>query len=891
MERTAYLFGPFTLVPKRQALLDKGKPVRAGARSLDILHRLVSSPGEVVSKRELMSFAWPNIFVDEANLKVHVSNLRKLLGDTLPDATYIATVPGRGYRFVADVRRAVEPALPSTDSLPAPDTLPERPIVIGRDQELAIISDRLAHERFVTLVGPGGVGKTTLAVETGHLLRDGFADGVCFIDASSTTDGALLPNMLAQAMGLRELAEDPLARIIGDLASRATLIILDNCEHVLLGAALLASKIAAAGESGAVLVTSREPLGFAGESTVRIEPFACPEEEDLSDLAAAMRHPSIALFALRAVEAADYRLSDHDAPVVARICEALDGLPLALELAAANLVGQSPNALLASLREQSGLLHNAGRTRSRHVTLWSTFDWSYRLLGGVEAALFRLLSVFAGSFTLADVATLASLVPLDAHQTSVALGQLISKSLVVAQVADQEIHYRLLDSARSYAAGRLSDDPLYEPAQHRHAERMLAILLEAEQDWSWRDTRSWRERYDLRAADIRRALEWCLQPRNAPDLGVDIATAAIRLWNERSAIDEQLFWTDKALAMGAERSAAPERLARLAAGRAWSLVLAGRLDERTEKAWQTAMGAAQQTGELTPKLAAMFGHAVFLIYCGRNTASIAQLALFTDTAVAEGDPSAAYDADRLAAMARINLGEAVSMHRALQRQLDEIDRTPPSRVSRYHEERQASVQVNLAFAMWLLGEKEAANELFDRTLALNGAVKQLMGQSNTLALYVLPLAALAGDRSRLAEHVTLLRSNVERENISIWREVASFHVAYLSHLEGAPHACSGMAVAIDRMLRQGLRIRTALYMALHAGALADIGDKVGSEGRIAEAFDQAAACEEPWIYPALVQINRRLLGQCDGDGKESAAMRRPASQNIAAAAVPAAASR
>src|ERR1700681_277003 len=225
----AFAFGPFRLIPSQQVLVRENRPLKLGGRALDILHLLLMRAGEEVSKNELIEFAWPNVFVDESNLKVHISSLRRALEDTLPQATYIATVAGHGYQFVGRLQtERIEIEGFSVDNPPIVSSLPAPSTLVGRQRDVEGVARALDFTSLVTLVGPGGVGKTSLAIAVAHTRHDEFPDGVHFVDLSATNDSALVPNLLATALGVRGHPADLVSGVVQHLQHRRILIVLDK---------------------------------------------------------------------------------------------------------------------------------------------------------------------------------------------------------------------------------------------------------------------------------------------------------------------------------------------------------------------------------------------------------------------------------------------------------------------------------------------------------------------------------------------------------------------------------------------------------------------------------------------------------------------------------------
>ena len=365
----SFAFGSLRLFPSQRLLLDGDKPVRLGSRALDILAVLAEHAGRVVSKEELIARVWPNVFVEESNLKLQVSALRRALGDGQGGARYIVTVPGRGYEFVAPVRRTAEPPKPpptavteaGRHNLPVAVTR-----MIGRDETVAALVSRLSRERLVTIVGPGGIGKTTVALAVGEALVPAYEHGVWLIDLAPLGDPDLVPSAVATAIGAEIRGHDATAELIAKLNDKRMLLLLDNCERVIDPAARLATALVRGAAGISILATSREPLRVAGEREFRLGPLSSPTSSAVVTAAETLAVPAVQLFVERAsaiVE--DFALTDANAPLVVDICRKLDGLPLAIEFAAARIDVLGIRGLAAHLGNSLQFLGTRRRTERR----------------------------------------------------------------------------------------------------------------------------------------------------------------------------------------------------------------------------------------------------------------------------------------------------------------------------------------------------------------------------------------------------------------------------------------------------------------------------------------------------------------------------------------------
>jgi predicted ATPase len=467
-------FGPFRLLPARRLLLERDAPVSLGSRALDLLIALVERPGEVVSKSELIAKVWPHAVVVEGNLKLHIAALRRALADGQCSNRYISAVCGRGYCFVAPVTRSVGPrsataqysATGPLSNLPAPLVR-----LIGRDEVISRISEQLANHRLITLVGPGGIGKTGVAVATAERLTNSYEHGVWFVDLTAISDSRLLAAAVGSTIRLDIPADDRVAGLLSFLSDKRMLLVLDNCEHVIEAAAALAFQVSRAAPSVQILATSREPLSVEGERLCRLQSLEVPAVLPGLSALQALDFPAIQLFVERAANLlGEFTLRDVDAPVVVDICRKLDGIPLAIELAAASIDALGLQGIAARLDHPLQLPGTRRRTAApRHQTLRAALDWSYRLLTEEEQRVLRRLSVFAGSFTM-DAAAAVAADPTYAESDIVdRVVALVSKSLVAADPVGSFSRLRLLATTRAYALDKLAESGEVEAMARRQA--------------------------------------------------------------------------------------------------------------------------------------------------------------------------------------------------------------------------------------------------------------------------------------------------------------------------------------------------------------------------------------------------------------------------------------
>lgn len=460
-----YRFGRCEVRPATRQLWVDGQPAALGARAFDLLQALVERRDRVVTKHELFDLVWPGVVVEENNLQVQISTLRKLLG-----AGAITTIPGRGYRFTQPLASTGAPALRE-----APASSVGASTLYGRDAELADLHTCVAQHPLVTVLGPGGIGKTRLIEALLGSLGAELAERGWRVDLASLADPALVATTVAHAVGAPVVGPaDTPALIVQALAGRRCLLVLDNCEHLLDAVDRLITALRAGAPHARIVVTSQELLRHPDEQVFRLGPLALPASDDIAD---AQGSGAVALFVARAQAVAPrFALSADNAAAVIDICRRLDGVPLAIELAAARVPLLGVAGVRDKLDERFRLLTGGSRLAlRRHQALGAALEWSYGLLAPAEQLVFDRLGVFAGGFTLAMAQALASDQAVDEWAVLDHLGALVDKSLVVADQG-AEPRYRMLETTRAYAVERLAARGATETLLRRHAQAMLGLF-------------------------------------------------------------------------------------------------------------------------------------------------------------------------------------------------------------------------------------------------------------------------------------------------------------------------------------------------------------------------------------------------------------------------------
>lgn len=528
-----------------------GVPIPLGSRAFEIFETLVRSGGELVTKSDLLSRVWPGVTVGDNTVEVHISAIRKAFG---ADRQMLKTVSGRGYRLVGDWT-AREAGVQSSEFMETPPVA-GRTIVtnvplaasalIGRQAAVQQLCDLMSAYRVVTLAGPGGIGKTVLASEVARRLLPTIDSDVMFVELVSLSDPDLVPSAIAYALDLKLSGSDTSAAAVARaIGNKKVLLVLDNCEHLIDAAAAATETIIHVCPHVAVLATSREVLRIDGEFVYRVPALEVPAE-DQEQSPALLEHSAVQLFIARIrSQQTDFEAEAMELPSIAAICRHLDGMPLAIEFAAARAATLGIAEVERHLDDRFTLLSSGRRTAlPRHQTLRATLDWSYELLPENERRLLRNLAAFPAGFTLQAADTVAG----DGKSTvTPGISNLVSKSLVTLDNGAGDRRWRLLETVRVYAMEKLVDAGEQRNVLHRHAQYYMALFRPFGAEDQLQTALDGIGTYRREVDNLRAALSWAFSPEGDAAMGVELAAIAADFWVAVSLVSDAREWAEAAL--------------------------------------------------------------------------------------------------------------------------------------------------------------------------------------------------------------------------------------------------------------------------------------------------------------------------------------------------------
>jgi predicted ATPase/DNA-binding winged helix-turn-helix (wHTH) protein len=829
-----------------------------GNRAFDILLALVERPGEVVGKVELIKRAWPDTVVQEDNLRFQIGLLRKALRDGQGGARYITNIAGRGYCFVAPVSYSERPREAAGASPAAPLTnLPVRLTpAIGRDSIIGEIADQLPLRRFVSIVGPGGIGKTTVALAVAERLAGSYRHGVCFIDLAPLADSRFVPSALGSVLGLSIVTDNPTPDLVSFITDREMLIVFDNCEHVVEAVALLAEALLKGAPGVNILATSREALRAEGEITHRLGPMSVPPSSPVPTAATALTFASIQLFAQRATaHDASFVLSDDDAPIVADICRRLDGIPLAIELGAARIDALGVRGLAARIDDRFGLLRKGRRTAlPRHQTLSAMFDWSFSRLSAAEQTVLTDLAVFKASFSLAWAAAIAAPSHDPGFDVTDALESLVSKSLVTTDVSGPEMQYRLLELTRLYAMQKLKERGAAPELLRRHAEHMLAVLKAAELDRAEVAASLWYDRHPHAVDEVRAALDCAFSPDGDANLGCALTAAAAPLWFHFTLMEECCEQIERALAqIGPTVDEDPRRDLQLNASLAAALLHTLGVGPAMGEAWRRAAALAERLDDAEYRLRCYWGLWLSHFLGGDYRGALSAAKRFNAIPEQRFPLADFLVSERLLGVTHHVLGDQETARRHITSMLDRyLAPADQSHRLRYQFDQRVAALAILGQILWIQGSPDQA--MLTVELAVDEATSA--GHAPSL-LYVLvhgafPVALQCGNLDRADQFIEMQRkiSDINRS----WRPWSEVNGSVRLIESGDPHEGTRLLQCLSGMPPVGFLQRYVSFLGTLAVGALEVGDRVCAVTAIETALQQSERDENRWCVAELLRI-------------------------------------
>jgi predicted ATPase/DNA-binding winged helix-turn-helix (wHTH) protein len=854
-----YEFGEIEVDLALRELRVAGVPVPIGGRAFEIVEVLVQSAGELIDKSELMSRVWSGAAVEDNALQFHISAIRRALG---PNRGILKTVSGRGYRLLgawtisqgASPVADAEAGVPAATSVPAvANNLPAAGTnLIGRALNVQELQDLLSAHRAVTLTGPGGIGKSKLALETArHMLTQ--TDGeVWLVELASLSDPNLMALTVASAIGLRpgsvDVSPETVARVIG---RKKLFLVLDNCEHIINATAVFAETIIRQCSHVTILATSREILRIDGEFVYRVPPLDVPDHRDTPGKI--LSASAVQLFVARttAMHSA-FAPNETNLPEIAGICQRLDGIPLAIEFAAAR-VAMLGVAEVASHLDNRFRLLTAGRrtTLGRHQTLRAALDWSYDLLPASEQCLLRHLSIFPASLTLEA----ASAVMRDTgYEVAVIDGvaNLVGKSLVALDGATSGGRWRLLETIRAYALEKLQESGEAQSAMRRHAEFFRDFLRPAALEPPLERTAIEDViRYNQEIDNVRAALDWCFSAAGDVSIGTAITAAFLPVWLRFMFLAEGRRWAEMALThLGAGANDNNSLRMVLHIGRGFALNHTGGHADEALAALTEGLRIAEALGDTVSQMYALWALWVTHGYRGNHRAAEPFAERYFHLVPASGDPARGFMADRLLGTslhyrgdqpkARAHLDRVAQHRRSLER---------PRLIYAFSN----FAQSTLAHVLCLQGCVDQAQDLAQACIDRARLASQKLELCYTLTEAALPIAITINDLDAAAKHLALLVNAVTELDLTYWKTLSRCLEGVLLIKQGNHDAgVNALRAALAICNEVGGMSRYPTFLGAIADGLFGLGQTDEARVALDQALDRADRSGEEWCIPDLL---------------------------------------
>jgi predicted ATPase/DNA-binding winged helix-turn-helix (wHTH) protein len=865
-------FGPFRLHVAGRLLQRNGVAVKLGSRSLDLLIALVERPGDVLSRRELIARAWSGLIVDEANLRVNIASLRKCLGEGKDGARYIVNLPGRGYSFVAPVTRArIESSSGKLEASRSPDplsvsqpsasipehSLPERlGRLIGRDASVRALVEMLTEHRFVSIIGPGGMGKTTVAISVAHTMLEPFGGAVYYVDLASVTDASLVPATIASVLGLKVQVQNPEPSILAFFGARRALLVLDNCEHLIDKTAALAEWLYKSAPQTHLLATSRELLRVEGEHVHILPPLDVPPVGEGMTASAAMAFPAVQLFIDRAAASgAQETLTDEMALLAVEICRKMDGIALAIEWAAGRVRSHGLRGTAELIDSRFNLLWQGRRSAPpRHQTLQAMLDWSYNLLSESERCVLYRLSVFVGPFQLTAAQWIAADAVLTEAEVAAAIASLIDKSLLSPSALNGSSQLRLLDTTRTYASAKLAESGELNAVSRTLAEYLIVQLNRSNER---ENERRATDRDVVQVGNMRTALAWAFSEAGEGKLGVRLAALAAPHLVELSLLDECHHWCQAALLqLGSQEGSATHLI--LQEALAISALFTRVNRDEVRDSIERALRLARTLNDHKRELGLLAGLHILMGHVGHFREMVEVSRRSIELARRVDCPAGIIMSEWMLGCAYHLAGDQAGALRHTEEGFKQAAAHGGMKVDLLGFGHRTRALVILARTLWLSGAADRAAQVAHQ------AVEEAQQAEQPMSIVVALL---------YASTVVLWRGDVEESE-----GLVSRLIQHVGHYSFGPNMAFGIALSGEVALLRG-EYRTAVnslreaLSILHAEkhhvltttlsrsmseALLECGDVLEAEATIAAALERAEARHEPFDMPELLRTRAQI---------------------------------
>jgi len=859
-------FEGFRLVPAKRLLEHQQRPVQVSERALDVLIALVERSGEVVSKRQLFDSAWPGTFVEDSNLRVQVAALRRALGDPPAAPRLIASIPGRGYAFVGDVDWEGGAPRPVAAGV-APGMPAAHKSLLGREDFVEALRYELALRRLITITGAGGIGKTAVARTLAAQVAPSYADGVLFVDLAQLCGADLLESHLASLMRIPATTAQALASVVEALRGKNLLIVLDNCEHVVDAACHVVEEILRSCIGVNMLATSREALRASGEFVKRLGPLPVPPPGSRLAREEALGFAGVRLLFER-VAAQDIQIPADDAStaLACDICARLDGLPLAIELAATRVPAFGLAGVAAFLDDRLRMLAGGPRMAdTRHRTLRAMIDWSYDWLDPDEMAMLRRLGLFCGPFDSEAAQALCAGLPWsDAARSCELIANLVDKSLLGVDLSGGQARYRLYESIRFYAIEKLAAAGELQAARQAHARHFLARTCEVfSASQTEMPSQHWLREHGAEIGDIRAALDWAFSEDGDAALAVRLAVSSSPHWFKLLLVPELHGYLERADATAARIGFSDRQvLIRLHMAQAHAIFHTSGPAQVVSEVLERALALARQEQDVRAQLEvlwALFGN--FSSYgdlpgmrdCVRRVRHLRDQ---------DGHPLAVALHERVAALAHHLSGEqqqALQHGRQALAPLAVQGGGSDRRTATLMYDHRTATSSHLSRALWLSGYADQAAELVASTRQTAMLIEQPFALGYFLVFGACPVSIWRGDTAAARRHVQLLLDRATGIAFNVWRAGGQLFARVLDMLEAPqPH-------------QAGLRVRLLDDAGLTPYQLALLATLDVRLAR-ADAIDAAVNAAQPdWATAELLRARgERLLERGRADAAEAA---------------------